>query len=162
MNTNDWTPEREEIPGQEDENLNNVNPLSLEEQEQVNSTNLSQRINEEDAASNDYGDADELTSQASQGEEDLENFTTRELPGSEAAVDADDRPVTRNQLGDNPPGAERQAFENGQLGDTDKESATFISDNIVENFRENLDRTKENIELDKRLKEQGDESSGTL
>lgn len=147
----------ENIPGQNDQELNDIEPGSLEEQERMNSENLVQRLNEDDRDYSDYGDANETTDEVSAGEEDLSGLTERELPGSEAGRPIDsDKPINKNLLGDNPPGSEQAAFEAGNVGDMGADQVKYQAENIVENFRENLDKTQEEIELDKRLKSQSD------
>ena len=146
--------EEGEVPGQEDQSLNDINPQSLEEQEQLNSDNLVQRIEEEDTPSDDYGDADETTDEASRGEEDLSNFTGRELPLAEGSEPiGSEKPVSRNQLGDNPPGSEQKAFEAGNSEDMNSDISRYQDKDIKENFRENLDKSADQINLDKKLKE---------
>ncbi|WP_207428851.1 hypothetical protein [Pedobacter sp. SYSU D00535] len=143
-----------EVPGQEDENLNDLNPRDLDQQEQLNSNNLSQRIEEENQTNSDYGDVNEAIDKQSQGEEDLAGFTERELPPVEGAAPiGSDKPVTKNLLGDNPPGSEQAAFDAGMEGDMSSAQAKYNDENIVENFRENLDRTESQLDLDKRLRE---------
>lgn len=147
--------EDDEIPGQGDQSLNDVNSMSLEEQEQRNDENLVQRIEEENNPSgDDYDDADEVIDEPSQGEEDLNDYTERELPAGEGSASSeDDRPVSKNLLGDNPPGSEQKAFDSGNRGDMTKDQAKYPADNIQENFRENLDKASSEINLDKKLKE---------
>ena len=143
----------EPIPQQSAEEMNDVNPLSLDEQEQLNSSNLAQRIEEENQPNSDYGDANETIDQASQGEEDLSGFLERTLPGSEESRPiGSDKPVTKNLLGDNPPGSEQAAFDAGNVGDMTADQAKYL-DNTVEGFRENLDKTQSQVELDKKLRE---------
>lgn len=146
---------QEEAPGQDDQSLNNQTPMNLEEQEQRNSNNLIQRIEEEDTASDDYGDLDETTDEPSRGEEDLSHFTERTLPADENRPPiGSDRPVSKNQLGDNPPGSEQKAFESENAGDMNEEQAKYQDKNIVENFRGNLDKTAAEIKSDKDLKQE--------
>lgn len=148
--------EDDEVRGQEDQDLNDVNPEDIETQEQLNDANLVQRIEEEDVPSDDYGDANETIDEPSRGEEDLDNFTERDLPGEvPAGMDEDDRPLSKNLLGDNPPGSEQKAFDDGVRGDMSSEQAKYIDKDIKENFRENLDKTSSEIELDKKLKKEG-------
>ena len=67
----------------------------------------------------------------------------------------EERPVTKNLLGDNPPGSEQAAFDAGYNGDMSRDIATYQDTDIIENFRENLDKTEKEIELDKKLKNKG-------
>ncbi|WP_256012446.1 hypothetical protein [Desertivirga xinjiangensis] len=121
----------ENIPGQNDQELNDIEPKSLEDQERTNSENLVQRLNEDDS-----GDSDS---------------------GSEAGRPiGSDKPINKNLLGDNPPGSEQAAFEAGNVGDMGADQVKYQAENIVENFRENLDKTQNEIELDKKLKSQSD------
>lgn len=65
-----------------------------------------------------------------------------------------DRPLTRNLLGDNPPGAELAAFEAGNTGDAGSDLFKYNTDNFIEGFRENLDKTESQLEIDKKLREE--------
>lgn len=146
--------EDDEVPGQDDQSLNNVNPLSLEEQEQLNDENLVQRIEEEDVPSEDYGDINERTDEPSRGEEDLESFTERELPQSESEQEiGNDRPVTKNLLGDNPPGSEQKSFESSDNGDMSRDQATYPDKDLKENFRENMDKAQAEADFSKKIKD---------
>ncbi len=149
--------QEDEIPEQDDQSLSDQNLADLEEQEQRNDELLVQRIEEEnDNTADDYGDIDETIDEPSQGEEDLVEFTERELPDD---VNYDpvgsDRPVTKNQLGDNPPGSEQKAFDSGNAGDMSSDQVKYPDKDSIENFRENLDKTSAEIKLDKDLKENG-------
>ena len=140
-------------PGKNNPSDKAVTAQNLETQEQINSANLSQRIEEENQADTDYSDANEITDEVSQGEEDLSGFLERTLPGQNGTGVTDrDRPSTRNLLGDNPPGAEQAAFDAGTNGDASTEQFKYESENLVEGFRENLDKTEQQVNLDKRLK----------
>ncbi|MGV3509633.1 MAG: hypothetical protein ACO1N7_10120 [Sphingobacteriaceae bacterium] len=131
---------------------------NLETQEQINSANLSQRIEEKNQSSTDYSDANEITDKASQGEEDLSGFLERTLPGQDSAdARGKEQPSTRNLLGDNPPGSEQAAFEAGTYGDASAEQFKYESENLVEGFRENLDKTEQQVNLDKKLKKDSEE-----
>lgn len=134
------------------------NTLSLEEQEQINSANLAQRIEDENAPGDEYSDDNETIDQPSQAEESLSDFLERSIPesGNDLTVE-DDKPLTRNLLGDNPPGSEKVAFESGYLGDASAEQFKYDEDNLVEGFRENLDKTEQQINLDKKLKDDPDD-----
>ncbi|KAA8477145.1 hypothetical protein BDE36_2981 [Arcticibacter tournemirensis] len=147
--------EDNELPGQDDQNLNDVNSMSIEEQEQRNDEDLVQRLEEEnDPLNDDYDDKEEVIDEPSPGEEELNDYTERELPGGEGYAPAgDDRPVSKNLLGDNPPGSEQKAFDSGNTGDMTKDQAKYPADNLRENFRENLDKASAEINLDKKLKE---------
>lgn len=126
---------------------------NLETQEQINSANLSQRIEEENQPGTDYSDANEITDKASQGEEDLSGFLERTLPGQDSSSGSGkEQPSTRNLLGDNPPGSEQAAFEAGTYGDASAEQFKYESENLIEGFRENIDKTDQQVNLDKRLK----------
>jgi hypothetical protein len=149
--------EEEPIPGQSDQELNDVNASSLEEQEQINTSNLTQRVEEENQPSDDYGDANETLDQASQGEEDLSSFLDRSLPGAEESrAIGSDKPVTKNLLGDNPPGSEQAAFDAGNVGDMTADQAKYL-ENTVEGLRENIEKTQSQLDLDKRLREDSSE-----
>ncbi len=146
--------EEDEIPGQDDQSLNDQNLADLEEQEQRNDELLVQRIEEANSAPDDYGDIDETIDEPSQGEEDLDGFTETDISGDAGNNPiGSDRPVTENQLGDNPPGSEQKAFDSGNAGDMSREQAMYPDKDIVENFRENLDKTSAEIRLDKDLRE---------
>ncbi|WP_423146940.1 hypothetical protein [Rubrolithibacter danxiaensis] len=71
----------------------------------------------------------------------------------------DNGPANKNQLGDNPPGSEERAFEAGSHGDMNSDQVKYQDSNIIENFRENIDKTKSEIELDKDLKGGGRENT---
>ena len=129
------------LQGQDDESLNNVSPLDLEEQEQRIDAELVRRLEEEDITSDDYGDIDEDTGEPS----------SPGMPGEPGREEAD-RPLTKNLLGDNPPGSEQAAFEAGNTGDMSSNEAKYQDNEIEENFRENIDKAKEEIALDKKLK----------
>lgn len=143
--------------GQSDQNLNDTNPQSLEEQEQINSDNLAQRVEEENTESSDYGDSNDIIDHASQGEEDMSGFLNRTVPGAEESRPiGSDKPVTKNLLGDNPPGSEQIAFDSGNVGDMSADQVKYDTD-TEENFRENLDKTQNQVELDKRLRGETEE-----
>ncbi|PWG82064.1 hypothetical protein [Pararcticibacter amylolyticus] len=146
--------EDDNLQGQDDESSNNVSPLDLEEQEQRNDDELVQRLEEEDTVSGDYGDIYEATGEPSKGEEDLENFTERTLPGTpgDPGPVGTNSPLTKNLLGDNPPGSEQAAFEAGNAGDMTSNEAKYRDSEIEQNFRENIEKAKEEIALDKKLK----------
>ncbi len=150
----DLPSDNDEVPGQEDEALNNVNPLSLEEQEQRNSENLVRRIEEENREAPDYGDTNETIDEPSQGEEDLSGFLERSIPADERVHPVGtDNPVSRNLAGDNPPGSEQAAFEAGTGGDMGSDQAAYDAGNIAENFQENIDKTESEQKLDKKLRD---------
>ena len=132
---------------------------NLETQEQINSANLSQRIEEENQLNTDYSDINEITDEASQGEEDLSGFLERTLPGQQSTSrTGKEHPFARNLLGDNPPGSEQAAFEAGNYGDASAEQFKYESENLVEGFRENIDKTEQQVNLDKKLKNDSEES----
>ncbi|WP_374164223.1 hypothetical protein [Arcticibacter sp. MXS-1] len=145
--------EDDEIQGQDDQSMNDTNPLSLEEQEQLNDANLVERIEEENEDSGDYDDIDASTTEPSEGEEDLQTLTSAPVEGRDEVGGGSGAPVTRNQLGDNPPGSEQAAFDAGNAGDMSSDQAKYQDQNIAENFRENLDKASREIDLDKRLKD---------
>lgn len=128
-------------------------PTSLDEQEQLNSNDLVTRIEDENRP--DFDDQDEILNNVPAKEEGVSNFLEKSIPDSNPdPLDDGDAPVTKNLLGDNPPGSEQIAFEAGTKGDMGKDQVQYIADNIKENFRENLDKTSAEIDLDKRLKDQ--------
>ena len=132
----------------------------IEEQEQLNASNLSQRIEEENTPHADYSDNNEIIEQPSQGEEDLSGFLERSIPDPENNHPiGSDRPLTKNLLGDNPPGAEQAAFDAGLSGDASAAQFQYNAENLVEGFRENLDKTENQIELDKKLREKHDDEA---
>jgi hypothetical protein len=143
-------------PPQSDQS-NNVQ--GLEEQEQQNSQNLAQRIEEENQPDAAYADPNELTEQPSRGEEDLSGFLGRTMDDarSEQPIGSD-KPLTKNLLGDNPPGSEQAVFDAGNPGDASAEQFKYNSENLVEGFRENLDKTQQQVNLDKRLKDKSDQN----
>jgi len=135
-----------------------LNFESLEEQEQRNSDDLVQRIEEENQAEVDYGDVNGIIDQASRGEEDLSSFLDRTLPGSGTRRPADDDSTpTKNLLGDNPPGSEQAAFDAGNKGDMTSGQAMYNAEDIAENFRDNIDKTQSEIDLDNRLRDESTE-----
>lgn len=147
--------EQDPIPGQEDENTSQDNPVDLENQEQINSENLVQQIEEE----NDDPDSENITSNETMGippvsSEITPGRTGETLAIKEAEIEAndDDRPDNKNLLGDNPPGAEDAAFNSGHPGDISSADVKYNAENIRENFRENIDKTASEINLDKKLK----------
>src|SRR5690606_10324116 len=148
-NKNNPDPEK---PINENNDPNIQNTPGLEEQEQQNTQNLQQRIEEENQPDPNYGDVNETIDEPSQGEEDLSGFTERTLSEAESPLPENDAPITDTALGDTPSASETAAFEAGPKGDLNADDAKCIADNIRENFRENIDKTKENIELDKQLK----------
>ncbi|MEJ6982364.1 hypothetical protein WG906_18005 [Pedobacter sp. P351] len=130
----------------------NEDSKSLEEQEQLNSENLSQRIEEENEPGNELNE--ETPEQMTPGEEAMSSFfeRTNEIPDDNLFPD-DDRPLTRNLLGDNPPGSESASFESGNVGDASAAQFKYDEENLIEGFRENLDKTEQQINLDKKLKD---------
>ena len=81
---------------------------SLEEQEQLNSANLTQQLEAVNESSAD-SDESQTIDQPAEGDEGLTGFFEERI--SEWKVSAEnDKPVTRNLLGDNPPGAEKSVF----------------------------------------------------
>ena len=131
-----------------------TNPQSLEQQEQENSANLTERVEEEHEVNATYGDSNEMTNEPSQGEEDLSGFLERTLPEEGNSFDPErDKPVTKNLLGDNPPGSEQAAFDNGNFGDATADQFTYDSGNLRDALQENVDKTEQQINLDKKLKE---------
>lgn len=127
---------------------------SLEEQEQLNSADLSQRIEAENMPANTYSDENQTIDQTSEREEDLTGFLERTIPEPNANISAEnEKPVTRNLLGDNPPGAEKAVFESGNSGDASSKDFKYNEDNLVEGFRENLDKTEKQLNIDKKLRE---------
>jgi hypothetical protein len=124
---------------------------SLEEQEQLNSANLVQRMEAENESAD--SDKSQTIDQPSEGEEDLTGFLEKRASEPNMNVPAEnDKPTTRNLLGDNPPGAEKIVFESGNPGDASAEHFKYDEDSI-EGFRENLDKTEQQINIDKKLKE---------
>ena len=102
----------------------------------------------------------DATSGSITDEENMGMSTTGTTPGTPPPVKArTNEPVTKdpsstkNQLGDNPPGSETIAFEAGKFGDMNKDQVKYPSENIAENFKENIDKTQAEIELSKKLKE---------
>jgi|GEM_PF-1197031 len=114
-----------------DQNPENQTPKSLDEQEQINSKDLSQQIETENADDEAFQDFE------------TDNYSI-----------GNDKPLTKNLLGDNPPGSEEAAFNAGIIGDASAEQFKYDSENLVEGFRENIDKTEEEIALDKKLKDQ--------
>lgn len=108
---------------------------SLDEQEQANSAELVR-----DLESGELSD-DDTIQEAESNIRPIEVENTRSL--------------TRNQLGDNPPGSEEAAFNAGSIGDASAEQFKYNSENLVEGFRENINKTEDEIALDKKLKDQG-------
>lgn len=124
---------------------------SLEEQEQLNSADLTQRMEAENESSAD-SDESQTIDQPAVGEEDLTGFFEKRISESDMNVSSEnDKPVTRNLLGDNPPGAEKSVFESGNPGDASAENFKY-DENSLEGFRENLDKTEQQINIDKKLK----------
>lgn len=139
-----------------------TNQKSLEEQEQLNSDNLAQRVEEENAPQGEYSDIDETIDQPSQAEEDLSGFLERNMPDSENMRPiGNDRPLTKNLLGDNPPGSEQAAFEAGNVGDASADQFTYDAGSLGEALKENLEKTEQQINLDKRLKDDFNDSQDT-
>ncbi|HEY0054215.1 MAG TPA: hypothetical protein VGB63_02565 [Pedobacter sp.] len=138
---NSWNNE-EEVPQHQ---------LDLSEQEQMNSNNLVERVEEEAISENP--DIDEITTQPSSGEEDLSSFLERSTDADQSQPIGNDKPLTKNLLGDNPPGAEQAAFDAGNTGDASSAIFQYDAENLIEGFRENLDKTEQQINLDKKLKE---------
>lgn len=127
-------------------------PVSLDEQEQLNSNDLVTRI--EDENSPDFDDTDEVLNDVPGKEEGVSDFLERNVPNENPNPQAEDEaPMTKNLLGDNPPGSEQAAFEAGTGGDMGKDQVKYNAENIKENFRENLDKTNSELDLDKRLKD---------
>lgn len=148
-----------QISGQSDQELNGNNPQTIEEQEQINSENLVQRVEEDREADSNYGDVNEITDETSQGEEDLSGFLERTLPGSESTEPiGSDQPVTKNLLGDNPPGSEQAAFDAGNTGDMNADIAKYDTDAVANNLRESADKAQQQIDLDNRLRNEAAES----
>jgi hypothetical protein len=127
------------------------NHANLEEQEQTNSDNLVQRVEEE--GSSEIAELDDITEQTSTGEEDLSSLFERSTDSDDMLPIGNDKPLTKNLLGDNPPGAEQAAFDAGNTGDASSAIFQYDAENLVEGFRENLDKTEQQINLDKKLKE---------
>ena len=126
-------------------------PVSLEEQEQLNSNDLVRRI--EDENSPDFDETDEVLNDVPGREEGVSEFLERSIPDSNPnPLNEEENPVTKNLLGDNPPGSEQAAFEAGTAGDMGKDQGQYNAENLKENFRENLDKTSSELDLDKRLK----------
>lgn len=82
------------------------------------------------------------------------NFTERTLPGTpgDPGPVGANSPLTKNLLGDNPPRSEQAAFEAGNAGDMTSNEAKYQDSEIEQNFRENIEKAKEEIALDKKLK----------
>jgi hypothetical protein len=139
---NSWNDHEDEAPQDQ---------LDLNEQEQINSNNLAQRVEEEGAT--ETSDLDEITEQPSTGEEDLSSLFERSTDPDETLPIGNDKPLTKNLLGDNPPGAEQAAFDAGNTGDASSAIFQYDAENLIEGFRENLDKTEQQINLDKKLKE---------
>ena len=135
----------------EENQSDNEDPKSLDEQEQLNSENLAQRIEEENEPGNEFNE--ETPDQMTPGEEAMSGFfeRTNEFPDNLSVND--EKPLTRNLLGDNPPGSESAAFESGKVGDASAEQFKYDEENLIEGFRENLDKTEQQINLDKKLKD---------
>jgi hypothetical protein len=140
------------IPGLEDSNSTGDVP-NLDVQEQINNEDQIQRI-EQDA------DADELiTTNATMGVDAGPGDAiaggrvgeAAAIQNAEIEANEDDRPATKNILGDNPPGSEDIAFNSGQ-DDLSSDQVKYNAENIIENFRENIDKTAAEINLDKNLK----------
>lgn len=157
MNTNENNIPNEDL-GQDTANHQDNAQSKIEQQEQVNASNLIQRIEEENIPQDDYEDNNELIDEPSQAEEDLSGFFERNVAEQENITPVNqDRPLTKNLLGDNPPGAEQAAFDAGLSGDAGAEHFKYNAENLVEGFRENLDKTESQINLDKKLREQSNE-----
>lgn len=93
----------------------------------------------------------ELTQNPKVVTKDNEDFQN---PDTESYSAENEKPLTKNLLGDNPPGAEDAAFGAGIIGDASAQQFTYNSENIVEGFRESIDKTEEALALDKKLKDQ--------
>ncbi|WP_207534264.1 hypothetical protein [Desertivirga arenae] len=140
----------------EDEGFGEDQPeqsTSLDEQEQLNSMDLVTRIEDENRP--DFDDQDEVLNTVPGNDEGVSNFLEKTIPDNNTdPLNDAEAPVTKNLLGDNPPGSEQIAFDAGTNGDMGKDQVQYNSENIKENFRENLDKTSSEIDLDKRLKDQ--------
>lgn len=141
----------ENIPEEENSGFQNPDARvpDIETQEQLNSETLNRRVEEENTPSADYGDADELINETSKGEEDLSGFLNRTLPDSDSSSVGADAPVTKNLEGDNLPGAEQASFEADEQNTLPFEK---YDTNLIEGLRENIEKTREQLDLDNRLK----------
>ena len=151
--------EQDPIPGQEDENTNPENGLDLETQEQINNENLVRRIEQENEDPDAEGSS--ITSDESMGIPAPSNSAPPGRAGEAAALrnaeieaNSDDRPTNKNLLGDNPPGREDIAFNSDHPGDITSDQVKYNAENIREAFRENIDKTSAEINLDKKLKDE--------
>ena len=148
--------EQDPTPGQEDENVSPENGMDLESQEQINNENIIQGIEDENRAP---GTGNITTNETMGISTPLSGVTPGRAGEAKAIIDAeieehsDNHPTSKNLLGDNPPGAEDLAFNSDHPGDLNSDQVKYNAENIRENFRENIDKTSSEINLDRKLKE---------
>lgn len=145
--------DRENFPEEQDATENEENSYTdadSAELESQNGSNNDAIIDSEDT------DPERITSDTNMGDSTI-GYLTQETFDTD--IDPDDKPSTKNLLGDNPPGSETIAFNSGNPGDLSADQAKYQAENIVENFRENIDKAEAEIALDKKLKDEQNDNT---